>query len=1276
MGKTFFVRNFALRLFSSMLLLMVCTMTVCAAEEWEYGKHYRLFYYSGGKGTKSDPYLIGNAQDLADLAYRVTDVNDDLTGVYFKQIADIVLNDISYGADGKPTNVSQLQPWTPIGEFNRIWDDDFQGIYDGNGHSISGLYIKAQFYYNGLFGSCEDAIIKNLTLKNVYLEGSKYDNKDYDGYNVYSSWILGCVVGKAKSSTFTNVRVENALMEIAHKNYTPMLGGLIGNIEGSGNLKDCSFTGNITVNLSFNDNIYIGGLAGYIDEIHMTNCYTGKGKIYINDDLAKGKEGESDNYKYEVGGFIGHYEEPNSSSPKMVEECTNNIDIETKINYLTAYIRAFSFSAEMPYLKYCTNFGSIKFYQDYGIVGLTHRFIKAEHCASYGKYEVGDNVLINLLGWRRSRYSSYYGWIYEEQKDFAEHTFTDFVNGSSSDIFVCPIGGLPGNETMGYKQVSVEYLKNHAWQIVERMNKNEGRVVWGIAKSQGNAPYDITGCPMPIASGISVDNFLGSGTEEDPYLIGSADDLQHLQHEIANNSSDMADKYYKMTADIDMTGTAPMEAIGTDNTPFTGTFDGNGYVISNLTENGPALFGYLDGTVKNLGIVNVNFVNSENRQCAGIAYQTAKNKAATITDCYVGGNLSITLPQVIAKDLSLSGLISKFSPNGSATTTIKNCYFKGVMSISETSADEYGFGLVGDENNKYSSSLKCSDCYASFSFVKSSKSKTCGVAGLMPGQIQTKDNATNCHYVCKDNNYLAYSKGLDSDAELAQYFKGKDGWLEGAWRPVLKSARHYNTYGIDMLYHYVDAIPMDDNDNQIYNFDLSEKDNGSYASDPLLWALPNVAVYNPADNTDYILNCNLVSGIEFRCNKHNSNSKIKGQMHYPFTVSKNGYSMLCLPGTVRKECMPEGSRLFICGTVNDKDGKLQSNIVECDTVPAGVPFIVKVPTETTDADGNIVSLVGKEFDVVMRGEIVDEPQQTLPTGATTGLHGTFITYDKAYPCVNINEDDGTLKVSYDKAVKSAAPFSGYFISQKDIFLIDYILLDETAKDIQDIINDNKGKTVNIKLKRALQPQKWNTVCLPFAMSDEEIQETFGEGTLVEQLTGVSNTDGVFTLTFSKKTGGIEAGKAYLIKPSNESLSAVLSFPNKLMGESEQPESDVLSITGGTGTLCLQGTYACTLLNGNDSNNGVYFTQDNKIYRVSVGSNIIMNGFRCYILTSEPTALSAARMVHNDGTTTDLRMVEIGSTSEGQRVYNIQGMQTDEQVESGVYIKGRRKYVKK
>ena len=140
---------------------------------------------------------------------------------------------------------------------------------------------------------------------------------------------------------------------------------------------------------------------------------------------------------------------------------------------------------------------------------------------------------------------------------------------------------------------------------------------------------------------------------------------------------------------------------------------------------------------------------------------------------------------------------------------------------------------------------------------------------------------------------------------------------------------------------------------------------------------------------------------------------------------------------------------------------------------------------------------------------------------------------------------------------------------------------------------------------------------------------------------------------------------------------MLSFPDKALSESKQPETNELSIADGTGTLCLQGNYARTLLDGGNTNgNGLYFTQNNYIYKVAAGSSVIMDGFRCFIRTSEPNALSAARMVHNDGSTTSLRLVEVGTTTDGQRVYNIQGMQIDEPSGCGIYIKNGRKYVKK
>ena len=95
----------------------------------------------------------------------------------------------------------------------------------------------------------------------------------------------------------------------------------------------------------------------------------------------------------------------------------------------------------------------------------------------------------------------------------------------------------------------------------------------------------------------------GTGTESDPYLISTESDIAKIHNDL--------DGYYKLTANIDMADVA-FEPIGNENEGvFTGTIDGAGYTISNLNINLPdnkyvGFVGYLEGTIKNLNIVNVD----------------------------------------------------------------------------------------------------------------------------------------------------------------------------------------------------------------------------------------------------------------------------------------------------------------------------------------------------------------------------------------------------------------------------------------------------------------------------------------------------------------------------------------------------------------------------------------------------------------------------------------------------------------------------------------------
>lgn len=92
---------------------MFCMQTALAADNWKYptksGKPDGNF--GGGSGTEANPYLIKNAQQLADLAWCVNDGNA-YKGKYFKLTADITLNDITWTADNTPSSMSGLRAWT------------------------------------------------------------------------------------------------------------------------------------------------------------------------------------------------------------------------------------------------------------------------------------------------------------------------------------------------------------------------------------------------------------------------------------------------------------------------------------------------------------------------------------------------------------------------------------------------------------------------------------------------------------------------------------------------------------------------------------------------------------------------------------------------------------------------------------------------------------------------------------------------------------------------------------------------------------------------------------------------------------------------------------------------------------------------------------------------------------------------------------------------------------------------------------------------------------
>jgi len=189
-----------------------------------------------GSGTQIDPYLIGTAAELAELAdlMYMCDTYAEYTEKYYKLTADIDLSDYKSG-----------KGWKPIGTYEGY---DFRGHFDGNYHTVRGLYINADEYkFVGLFGW-----ISGGTVINLGVEGDVYGDENVGGLAGnfgFKSLILNC---------YAAVNVGGGWST----------GGLAGSISNGSSVINCYATGSVSALGS------VGGLAGAISyDCSVTNCY-------------------------------------------------------------------------------------------------------------------------------------------------------------------------------------------------------------------------------------------------------------------------------------------------------------------------------------------------------------------------------------------------------------------------------------------------------------------------------------------------------------------------------------------------------------------------------------------------------------------------------------------------------------------------------------------------------------------------------------------------------------------------------------------------------------------------------------------------------------------------------------------------------------------------------------------------------------------------------------------------------------------------------------------
>ena len=1297
-----------------------------AADSWSYPTSKPDGKFGGGSGSSYDPYLINNAQQLADLAYLVND-GEEFEDKYFKLTNDITFNDDVIADDGKTlkNSLDTYKHWIPIGDYGTWVDNDFMGYFDGCGHKIKGMVCTEQTerYAYGLFGCIDNTTIKNLNMEDCYV-----DNISIVGY---SEKMNGILCGNAYESTFQNCHVSISVVRATAKR--PFVGGLIGAADfapykgGHTYIVDCSFSGNIFATLNYTNDLSIGGIVGRkaTDDLTISNCYS-DGDIIVNQETEL--PFVSSDWPLSVGGIMGCCEKKteaygcvsrmnitiNFKSDEVIEACFVGGIASTTKRGLTAC----SF-------KECAYLGTITIGSQSNKAIINSLYVSGIfceggtiiNCAFYGRFDVHayrdknenteykDASFASLCKKYMSNPQDDHSVIYSVGNviDIDFDTYDECMYDqvccemdNSSDRhqvyyhFECSNGSvLPCKFTANSSTYNKTIDELKTGDFIKTLNNAAGSYVWG--KLTGMSDESLNGLPMPIACGGTPIEYSGDGSLDKPYIINTEADLNQLK-DYVNNGRTFEGKYFKLGSDISITGTLD-ECIGKDyDHPFKGHFDGNGHAIVGLRK---SLFGYMYGKVKNLALVDCDiWVNG---YATALATQVGnKDNYAEVSNCYVSGIIASSTPW------NQQGCASTFAFQVADGSSIHDCYFKGRFVLKEQTFNTcYVAGIAvynsRDVNTSAESPQGIFNCYASFDVKEGSSGNTSyycyGICN------RNNDSSSGNYFVCSNNRLQPYNGGtkLDSETLLNEKFKDKSAWLQGVYRPVLASAKNYAATTPETTPEtvYFDAIPeANPTANYFYNISIDDP-----YSDVSLWSLPNMAVYVPSEQKDYITNGNLVQSADFQYKRSAEATATAGQLRYELTQNASGYHMLCLPGVVERGDLPKGSKVMIYGKIRTNVTSQEINEVHVDTIPAGVPCILYIPTSTY--------AVGSKIPLVMRSEIRSEP---LLDANYSNMKGTFKTVaNVSDACITADKhEDGEVYFKKSATTLSMKPFTAWLegATGDKVQIVDYVLLDEENEAMTVTLAGLNStvaapKTTNVKMRRTVKLGQWNTICLPFDLTKTEVEDVFGSSTKVEELSSLNYdaTSKSYTLVFAavKEADGslMKAGVPYLIKPGTTKTEAqtyvqLYAFTGKNIicpADSNYmfvPAGKVVTNTEKSTKLTMQGEYNHRMITPDEATDGksLYVISGDKIYYVN--SEVEMKGFRCYFVAEESAAGSttegaslfrSAKVMHADGTSTDLRLIKADATGEGSAVYDLLGRKRDEQTKGIVIVNGKKIIIK-
>ena len=237
----------------------------------------------------------------------------------------------------------------------------------------------------------------------------------------------------------------------------------------------------------------------------------------------------------------------------------------------------------------------------------------------------------------------------------------------------------------------------------------------------------------------------------------------------------------------------------------------------------------------------------------------------------------------------------------------------------------------------------------------------------------------------------------------------------------------------------------------------------------------------------------------------------------------------------------------------------------------------------------------------------------------------------------------------------------------EVALKTFTLAENACEEGQPNIFEITSEIPNLTVERTFNAG-WNAVVLPFALTQEEVTTTFGEGSKVAYFNGdTEDANGNVTVKFDELTGDLAANVPYMIYVATATTNP--TFNNKTFVDPHG--ADLKAEVSGT-AFDFMGTY----VNLPNLNAGDMFVSGGKFKTATTNNKV--RAFRAYLKSKTEGARQVNIFVDGEeisiATPTAIDGIDVDNVD--GNVYNINGQRVNKNVKHGVYIINGKKVVRK